>query len=234
MHIEADVVGGGVEGGDGFDGVGLRGQGGDVEIGADGEAGDEHVAGEQEVVLDALQLKLGVGQGADALRVADADFLAGGGQVGVEAVLVGEIAAEAELAAAAHGGERLDFEAVLVEFERSVQLAEAVGHVFKGERGVLEVDAALEAGIQQRAVGLELEGGVAAGGQVGVDGLGDFEIDGSAGGKVQLVLVLEREAALGVQVGLVAGDMQWVEMDDGHGRAWHGRRLRFAEERRRR
>ena len=70
--------------------VGLSGEGREVEVGAHGEAGDEHVAGEQEVVLRALQMERGVGEGADTLRIADADAVAGDGEVGVEAVLVGE------------------------------------------------------------------------------------------------------------------------------------------------
>ena len=109
----------------------------------------------------------------------------------------------------------LDLQPVLVELQRAVQLAQAVGHVFKGERRVLEVDAAPQAGIHQRAVRLHLEGGVSAGGEVGVEGLGELQVDGAAGGKVQLLLVLEREASLGVQVGLFAGDVQRIEMDDG-------------------
>ena len=169
-------------------GVGLRGQGGKVQIGTDREAGDEHIAGEQQVVLRALQAQRGVGQGADAVRIADANALAGDRKVGVDAVLVGQETGHAQQAAAAHGGERLDFKAVLVEFERAVQLAEAVGNVFEREGAVLEVDAALQPGIRQRAMGLDLEGGGSAGGQVGIEGLGQLEVDGAAGGKVQLAL----------------------------------------------
>ena len=96
-----------------------------------------------------------------------------------------------------------------------MQLAQAVGQVFQGKRGILEVDAALQAGIQQWTVRLHLEAGVAAGGQVGVDGLGQLQIDRPAGGKVQFVLVLERQAAPSTQIGLFAGYMQRVEMEDG-------------------
>ena len=147
VHIEADVVGRGVGRRDGLHGVGLRGEGGDVQVGADGEAGDEHVAGEQQVVLRALQVQRGVGQGADALRIANANALAGDREVGIDAVLVGQVAAHAEQAAAAHGGQGLDLQTVLVELQRAMQLAEAVGHVLKRQRAVLEVDAALQAGI---------------------------------------------------------------------------------------
>ena len=68
VHIEADVVGRSVGRGDGLHaGIGLGGQGGEVQIGADREAGDEHIAAEQQVVLRALQMQRGVGQGADTL-----------------------------------------------------------------------------------------------------------------------------------------------------------------------
>jgi hypothetical protein len=117
--------------GDRLHGVGLRSEGGDVEIGADGKAGDEHVAGEQQIILRPLQVQRGVGQRRDAGRVADADALAGDGEIGEETVLVGQIPAHAELAAAAHRRERLHFQSVLVEFQGAVQLAQAVGHIFQ-------------------------------------------------------------------------------------------------------
>jgi uncharacterized phage protein gp47/JayE len=49
-------------------------------------------------------------------------------------VLVGQISAHAQQAAAAHGGQVFHFEPVLVELERAVQLAQAVGQIFKRER----------------------------------------------------------------------------------------------------
>ncbi len=73
MHVEADVVGRSIRGRDGLNGVGLRGQRRYVQFRTHREAGDEHVAGEQQVVLHALQVKRGVGQGADPLRIADAN-----------------------------------------------------------------------------------------------------------------------------------------------------------------
>ena len=74
------------------DGIGLRGQRRNVQVGADREAGDEHVAAEQQVVLRALQVQRGVGQRTDALRIADANALAGDREVGVDAVLIGQVA----------------------------------------------------------------------------------------------------------------------------------------------
>ena len=61
-----------------------------------------------------------IGERADALRVADAHGLAGDGEVSEETMLVREVAADAEQAAAGHGGERFDFEAVLVELKSSM------------------------------------------------------------------------------------------------------------------
>ena len=95
-----------------------------------------------------------------------------------------------------------------------MQLAQAVGHVFKGERRILEVDAALQIGIHQRPVRFHLEAGVSAGGQVGVDGFGHLQINRPAGRKVQFVPVLERQAALGAQIGLFAGYVQRIEMEN--------------------
>ena len=94
-----------------------------------------------------------------------------------------------------------------------MQLAQAVGQVFKGQRAVLEVDAALELGILERAVRFHLEGGGSAGGEVGIEGLGELEVDGAAGGQVELLRSVERQAALGAQVGVFAGDVQRIEAD---------------------
>ena len=147
-------------------------------------------------------------------------------------MLVGQVAGHAQQAAAAHGGQRFHFQAVLVELQRAVQLAQAVGNVFQRERAVLEVDAALQAGILQRAVRLHLEGGGPAGGQVGIEGLGQLQIDGAAGGQIQLLLALERQAALGAQVGVFAGDVQRIEPDAAVGQRGVDAALALAGERR--
>jgi hypothetical protein len=68
VHVEADVVRRRVGRRDGLDrGVGLGDEGCKVEVGADGETRDEDIAAEEEVVLRALQVQGGVGQGTDAL-----------------------------------------------------------------------------------------------------------------------------------------------------------------------
>jgi hypothetical protein len=131
VDVKANVVGGRFRGRDGLHGVGLCGERGDIEIGADGEARDEHVAGEQQVILRALQVQRGIGQRTYPVRIADADSRAGDREVSVDAVLIGQITAHAEQAAAAHGGEGFYIQPVLVELERAVQLAQAVGHVLQ-------------------------------------------------------------------------------------------------------
>ena len=131
VDVEADVVGRSVWRGDGLHRIGLRNECRNVQIGTHGEARDEHIAGKQQIVLRTLQVKCGVGERADPLWIADADALAGDREIGVDAVLISQIAADAEQAAAAHRGEGFHFKAVLIELQRAVQLAETVGHVFE-------------------------------------------------------------------------------------------------------
>ena len=59
----------------------------------------------------------------------------------------------------------------------------------------------------------DLEGGDAARGQIGIERFGQLEIDGAVGGKIELLRALEREAAVRVQIGVFAGDVERIEMD---------------------
>ena len=128
-------------------------------------------------------------------------------------MLISQRAAHAEQASAGHGGEGLHFKPVLVEHQGAVQLAEAVGKVFEREGAVLKIDAALQPWISKGAVRLHLKCSGAAGGEIGIEGFGELEVDGAAGGQIQLARALEREGALRVQVGVFAGDVQRVKMD---------------------
>ena len=130
-------------------------------------------------------------------------------------MLVSEVAAEREYAAAAHGGQRSNLEAVLIELHAAIHAAESVGQLLDGERGILKVDVTAEIGIHQRAAGDHLEGGAAAGGEVAIKGLGQLEIDGAGGAEVKLMRLAQRERTLGVQIGLSAGQMQGIEMKIG-------------------
>jgi hypothetical protein len=94
-----------------------------------------------------------------------------------------------------------------------MELAEAVGNVFKRERAILEIDAAVKSWLCERAVRLNLEGGCTAGGEVGIEGFSEFEVDGAAGGKVELTRAAERESALRVQVCVFPSDVQGVQAD---------------------
>ena len=118
--------------------------------------------------------------------VADADVVAGGGEVGEEALLVGEVAADLELAAAGGGGEVFDVEAVFVEGERAVEVAEAIGNAFDGEVDVLEEDVAGERRLLDEAFGGDLEGDLAGGDEVGVEGVGERHADAAVGGEIEL------------------------------------------------
>ena len=120
MHVEADTVGRRVRGRNCLHGAGLCRQSRNVQVGTDGEAGDERIARQHHIVSRPLQVKRGVGQRTDPLRVADANSFSGGGQVGINALLIGHVTADTQQAAAAHGRQRLDLQPVLIEFERPV------------------------------------------------------------------------------------------------------------------
>ncbi len=230
VHVEADVIRRRVGRRDGLDrGVGLGDEGSQVEVGADGETRDEDIAAEEEVILRTLELQGEVGQGADALRVANVNAFARNREVGKDSVLIGEVTAERELSTAGHGGEGLNLKAVLIELERAVQLAEAVGQIFKGQRAVLEIDTAFEAGMLQGAVGYNLEGGDAAGSKVGIERFSELEVDGAAGGKIELLRAFERKAPLRSQIGVFAGDVEGIEMNCAVGQ--RGMRAAFALQR---
>ena len=81
----------------------------------------------------------------------------------------------------------------------------------------------------QRAVRLKLEGGLAAGGEIGIEGLGELEIDGAAGGEIELLRAFQRKAPLRAEIGVVAGDMEGIEMDCAAGQG--GVRVAFTFER---
>ena len=77
-------------------GTGLSGERREIEIGADGKTGDEYIAAEEEVILGPLKLQPSVGQRADTLGVADVGPFRSDREVGEDAVLIGEVAAQAE------------------------------------------------------------------------------------------------------------------------------------------
>ena len=83
---------------------------------------------EQHVGSRALQVHRGIRGGADA-GVADADIFSGRGEISVDALLVGNEAADLELAAAGRADEILYFKTVLIEDQRAVEFADAVRQV---------------------------------------------------------------------------------------------------------
>ena len=128
-------------------------------------------------------------------------------------MLVRKRTAHSQQAAATHRGQILHFQPVLVELESAVQFAQAIGQIFERERAVLEIDASLEIGVEQRPVSLHLEGRQSAGGQIGVESFCQLEVDGAAGGKIELPGALERKIALHMQIGIFASHVQGIEMN---------------------
>ena len=105
-----------------------------------------------------MQLQFSVGKRGDAFGVTNANFIARDREIGVNPMLVSQESAHVEQSSAAHCGQALDFEPVLVEFQRAMQLAQAVGQVLKRQCTVLEFNAALQAGVFQGTVRFNLEG----------------------------------------------------------------------------
>ena len=61
-------------------------------------------------------------------------------EIRIDAVLIGQKSCHAQLAAAAHRGQRLYFQPVLVELKRAVQLAQAVRQVLQRQRRILKIN----------------------------------------------------------------------------------------------
>ncbi len=79
------------------------------------------------------------------------------------------------------------FQPVLVEFEGAVQLAQAIGQIFQRESAILEIDAPLQVGVQQRPVRLHFESRRSTGSQIGVKSFCELQIDGATGGNIELL-----------------------------------------------
>ena len=138
--------------------IGLR-----VEAGAqDGQGAGEHAA-----VGGSGQIQVGIGHGADAFRIAHANLARGGVQAEnrLAAAVAGE-AGELDLAAAGLAAEALDGGAILGEDHRAVGVRNPVGHVHNVERRLLELQAAVDLRIAQRAAHGGLRGHAAGGDEV--------------------------------------------------------------------
>ena len=166
----------------------------------------------------ALQAEVCVGGCAEAV-VADADVVAFGGEVGEEAfLLVAERAADAELAAAGGADDVPHFEAVLVEGERAVEIGEAVGHAIHGDVDVDELNIAGELRVFHASIGGDLEGDLAGGDDVGVEGVRERHADAAVGVEIERTAVgvgvaEDADGAAGVEVSVLACDVELVEGD---------------------
>src|SRR6266568_651077 len=197
-------------------------QGDEVDLRAHRESRDHNAAAEQEIVLWTLQLQVNVRRGTHPLRIADANTFAGESQIGIEAAPESQVAGDAQKAATAHRSQRLYFKAILIELESSVQLAQAVRQIFEGKRCICKLHTPRKVRILQWSMRLHSKAGRAARSKVGIDCLGQLEIDCTVGGNVELALLLEAESAPQAHVGFFPGDMQWIEADEriGQGRMY--------------
>ena len=132
-------------------------------------------------------------------------------EIGEEPMLVSCITAHAQQASAAHGGEGFHLQAIF-ELQRAVQLAEPRWAGPRAEREPSWKSIRPQSGILHGAVRLDLEGGGSACGQIGINGFGQLQVHGAAGRQVQLLFFIERQAALGVEVGVFAGDVERVKI----------------------
>ena len=78
-------------------------------------------------------------------------------------MLIGQIAAQIEHAAAAYGAERTNLEPVLIELKHAVELAQAIGQIAEGQCAVLESNTAGQVRTGQRTMCFNLEDAAAAG-----------------------------------------------------------------------
>src|SRR6202041_3308088 len=102
-----------------------------------------------------------------------------------DAVLVGEVSTDGKLAAAGHCSEGSYFKAVLIKLQRAVQLAQAVGKIFKRERTSLEIDISPQGGILKWTVRFHRESRDTARSEVGIERFGQLEIDGTVSREVE-------------------------------------------------
>src|SRR3954470_4192399 len=102
------------------------------------------VAGESGVSRGSHELQVGVRYRTHAWRIPQSDLVTGGGQVEIRIALDRDVAAEVQIAAAASGSELFDLQAVLIEVERAIDLAQAVRQVNEGDRTVRDLELAVE------------------------------------------------------------------------------------------
>ena len=95
-------------------------------------------------------MQIGVGRGADARGIAQANILPVHGQVEIEfAVVGGRVAAKCHQTAAGVRGETLDLQPVLIEDQRAVDVAQRAGQINIGDGAVVNLHPALGKGFGQ-------------------------------------------------------------------------------------
>src|SRR5262249_29695113 len=99
--------------------------------------------------------------------------------------------AEGDLSATHAPGKLLDFEAIAVENQGPVNVAQARGYIDHGNAAVDDLHAAGEHGIVQRSVDGEVDVCRAVRGDVGVQRLGKLQVERAVGAKFEGAITLE-------------------------------------------
>ena len=111
--------------------------------------------------------------------------VAGCRQVGEDALLVRQIAANLQLTAATGRRQILYIQAVLVEDQGPVEIAQAVGNAFLGEVHVVEQDIAGQLRLLHMPAGGDVEGHLSGGDEVGVQRVCQRHADAALCGQVE-------------------------------------------------
>ena len=152
--------------------------GAEVKSGSDGQLGDHHIAAQQGGICSAGQPDVGVGGGTYSRRITQANIVRGGAEIEEEdAVLVSGGTGQRHGAAAGGAAESLDLDAVAIEQQNAVEVAEAAGKVVVTDESILHVQTPLQDGLRERAAGVEVHAQVAARQDFGVERLEERHID---------------------------------------------------------
>src|SRR5271156_4929961 len=128
---------------------------GEVKSGSHGQLGDDYVAAQHSSIGAAGQPDIRVRRGTHTRRIAQADSLRGRAEIQQErSVLVGCGTGQRNGPAAGCAVELLDLDAVSIEPQSSVQVAQAAGKVVVTDESVLDFQASLQHGLVESAAGV--------------------------------------------------------------------------------
>ena len=101
--------------------------------------------------------------------------------------LVGCRAGQSDRAATGGAGQAFDLNAVAIELQDAVQVAQAAGKVVVTDEGVLHFQASLEHGLRKRTASVEVYAQSAARQDLGVQRLQERHIDGAIEAEIELL-----------------------------------------------